>query len=164
MPTPVPFYRQVVEHPDFADRFAVHNRWIETEFDGVVEPWTDPAAEGAPDALPVRVGRQVLTLQVPGLAVLGERGDTIRRDAAALRSAATTTVSGNAVVAPMQGTIVQVAVREGQEVAEGDLVAVLEAMKMENPVLAHRAGVVAGLAVAVGDTVTRGTVICELAW
>jgi acetyl-CoA/propionyl-CoA/long-chain acyl-CoA carboxylase, biotin carboxylase, biotin carboxyl carrier protein len=58
---------------------------------------------------------------------------------------------------------VQVAVREGQEVAEGDLVAVLEAMKMENRVLAHRAGVVTGLAVAVGDTVTRGTVICELA-
>jgi acetyl-CoA/propionyl-CoA carboxylase biotin carboxyl carrier protein len=162
VPTPVPFYRQVVEHPDFTGRFAVHNRWIETEFDGVVEPWTDPAAEREPDALPVRVGRQVLTLRVPGLAALGERGEAIRREAAALRSDATPTVSGNAVAAPMQGTIVQVAVREGQEVAEGDLVAVLEAMKMENRVLAHRAGVVTGLAVAVGDTVGQFTAICEI--
>ncbi|OLT06623.1 acetyl-/propionyl-CoA carboxylase subunit alpha [Pseudonocardia sp. CNS-004] len=165
VPTPVPFYRHVVEHPDFVGagpRFAVHNRWIETGFNGVVEPWTDPAAQPVPDALTVRVGRQVLALRVPGLAVLGERGDAIRREAAALRSDATPTVSGNAVAAPMQGTIVQVAVREGQVVAAGDLVAVLEAMKMENRVLAHRAGVVTGLVVAVGDAVGQRTVLCEV--
>jgi acetyl-CoA/propionyl-CoA carboxylase biotin carboxyl carrier protein len=108
------------------------------------------------------VGRQVLALRVPGLAVLGERADAIRREAAALRSDATPTVPGNAVTAPMQGTIVQVAVQEGQEVAEGDVVAVLEAMKMENRVLAHRAGVVTDLAVAVGDSVGQFAVFCEI--
>ncbi|MBO0829248.1 MAG: biotin/lipoyl-binding protein [Streptosporangiales bacterium] len=165
VPTPVPFYRQVVEHPDFVgdgSRFAVHNQWIEAGFDGVVAPWADPAARPAPDALPVRVGRQVLTPRVPGLAVLGGRGQAIRREAAALGDDATPFVFGNAVTAPMQGTIVQVAVQEGQEVAEGDLVAVLEAMKMENRVLAHQAGVVTDLAVAVGDTVGQFAVFCEI--
>jgi acetyl-CoA/propionyl-CoA carboxylase biotin carboxyl carrier protein len=165
VPTPVPFYSQVVEHSDFVgdgSGFTVHNRWIETGFDGVVAPWTDAAGQPAPDELTVRVGRRVLTLRVPGLAVLGERAEVVRQEAAALRSDASPAVAGNAVTAPMQGTIVQVAVEEGQQVAEGDLVAVLEAMKMENRVLAHRAGVVTGLAVAVGDTVGHRTVVCEL--
>ncbi|WP_232668197.1 acetyl/propionyl/methylcrotonyl-CoA carboxylase subunit alpha [Pseudonocardia sp. TRM90224] len=160
VPTPLPLYRQVVEHPDFAgDRFAVHNRWIETDFDGEIEPWSGAAVS---DELTVRVGRQVLSLRVPGLAHLGERGDSIRREAAALRGDAATVVSGNAVAAPMQGTIVRVAVADGQQVAAGDVVAVLEAMKMENHVVAHHAGIVTGLAVAVGDTVAQGTVLCEL--
>jgi acetyl-CoA/propionyl-CoA carboxylase biotin carboxyl carrier protein len=169
VPTPVPFYRQVVEHPAFVGDgagFTVHNRWIETEFDGVVEPWIDPADPAdrpAPDELTVRVGRRVLTLRVPGLAALGDRAEAMRQEAAALRSDASPAVAGNAVTAPMQGTIVQVAVEEGQQVAEGDLVAVLEAMKMENRVVAHRAGVVTGLAVAVGDTVGQRAVLCELA-
>ena len=63
----------------------------------------------------------------------------------------------------MQGTIVEVAVADGDVVAEGDLVVVLEAMKMEQPLTAHRAGVVTGLALAVGAGVSAGTVICEIA-
>ncbi|MET0197347.1 MAG: DUF2118 domain-containing protein, partial [Rhodococcus fascians] len=70
--------------------------------------------------------------------------------------------SGDAVTAPMQGTVVKVAVEEGQEVAEGDLIAVLEAMKMENPVNAHKAGTVTGLAVQPGSAITQGTVLAEL--
>ena len=70
--------------------------------------------------------------------------------------------SGDAVTAPMQGTVVKVAVEEGQEVAEGDLIVVLEAMKMENPVTAHKAGVVTGLAVEAGAAITQGTVLAEL--
>jgi acetyl-CoA/propionyl-CoA carboxylase biotin carboxyl carrier protein len=70
--------------------------------------------------------------------------------------------SGDAVAAPMQGTIVKVAVEDGQTVAAGDLIVVLEAMKMENPVTAHKAGTVTGLAAAPGDPITQGTVICEL--
>ncbi|GAF49097.1 acyl-CoA carboxylase biotin carboxyl carrier protein subunit, partial [Rhodococcus wratislaviensis] len=70
--------------------------------------------------------------------------------------------SGDAVTAPMQGTVVKVAVEEGQQVAEGDLIAVLEAMKMENPVNAHKAGTVTGLAVEPGAAITQGTVLAEL--
>ena len=70
--------------------------------------------------------------------------------------------SGDAVTSPMQGTIVKVAVEEGQEVAEGDVIVVMEAMKMEQPLKAHKSGTVTGLDAEVGATVTNGAVICEL--
>jgi acetyl-CoA/propionyl-CoA carboxylase biotin carboxyl carrier protein len=71
-------------------------------------------------------------------------------------------VSGDAVTAPMQGTIVKIAVEDGQSVEAGDLIVVLEAMKMENPVTAHKAGTVTGLNVGQGETVTQGTPICDI--
>jgi acetyl-CoA/propionyl-CoA carboxylase biotin carboxyl carrier protein len=70
--------------------------------------------------------------------------------------------SGDAVTSPMQGTIVKIAVTEGQDVAEGDMIVVLEAMKMEQPLKAHKAGTVTGLAAEVGATVTQGEVLCEI--
>ena len=70
--------------------------------------------------------------------------------------------SGDAVTAPMQGTVVKVAVEEGQQVAVGDLVVVLEAMKMENPVTAHKDGTITGLAVEAGAAITQGTVLAEI--
>jgi acetyl-CoA/propionyl-CoA carboxylase biotin carboxyl carrier protein len=66
------------------------------------------------------------------------------------------------VAAPMQGTIVKIAVEDGQQVAAGELLVVLEAMKMENPVTAHKSGTVTGLSVRTGETVTQGSVLCEL--
>jgi acetyl-CoA/propionyl-CoA carboxylase biotin carboxyl carrier protein len=140
----------------------VHNRWVEADFDGRIDPWSDPGQQLHPDELTVRVGRRVLALRIPGLAELGDRAAGVREKAAALRSDAAPAVAGTAVTAPMQGTIVQVAVEEGQQVEEGDLVAVLEAMKMENRVTAHRAGVVTGLAVAPGDAIGQRTVLCEI--
>ena len=71
-------------------------------------------------------------------------------------------MSGDAVTAPMQGTIVKVAVADGDQVAAGDLIVVLEAMKMENPVTAHRDGTVTGLAAVAGSSVSQGTVLCEI--
>ena len=163
VPTPVPLYRRIVGHPDFAAEdgaFAVHNRWLEGEGAALVEAGTDPAPAG--DRLTVRVGRRLMTVEAPGLAGLGERAEAIRRESAALRRTETARVAGPAVTAPMQGTIVHVAVEDGQAVAEGDLVAVLEAMKMENRVLAHRAGTVRNVAVAPGETVGPRTVLCEI--
>ena len=70
--------------------------------------------------------------------------------------------SGDAVTSPMQGTVVKVVVEEGQQVTEGETVVVIEAMKMEQPLKAHKAGTVTGLNAEVGATVTNGAVICEL--
>jgi acetyl-CoA/propionyl-CoA carboxylase biotin carboxyl carrier protein len=71
-------------------------------------------------------------------------------------------VSGDAVIAPMQGTVVKVAVSDGDRVDTGDLIVVVEAMKMENPVTAHQAGIVTQLTMQVGTPVTHGTVICTI--
>ena len=71
-------------------------------------------------------------------------------------------MSGDAVTAPMQGTIVKIAVEDGQQIEAGELVVVLEAMKMENPVTAHKSGTVSALAVGQGDAVTQGTVLLEI--
>lgn len=159
VPTPVPLYRQVVDNPDFVgdDRsFAVHNRWIEEHFDGIVVN-----AEQAGELLTVRIGRRQMSVPVPGLASLGERAATIRHDSAALRHHEGDT-AGAAVIAPMQGTIVQVFVEDGQAVAKGDVIAVLEAMKMENRVQAHRDGVVQSLTASAGEAITSQTVLCEI--
>ena len=79
-----------------------------------------------------------------------------------MRRAATAKPGGTTLTSPMQGTIVKVAVSEGALVAEGDLVVVLEAMKMEQPLLAHRAGTVTALSAGVGSSVSAGTAICEI--
>ena len=159
VPTPLAAYGLMVRHPDFAtEPFRVHNRWVEQDFEGVAED--DNAVE--PGSVAVRVGRRVMPVRVPGLAQLGDRAATIRAEAAALRTHAGTADHGPDVVAPMQGTIVAIAVKDGDTVEIGDLVAVCEAMKMENPVRAHRAGVVEGLAVGVGDSVAHHTVLCSI--
>ncbi len=73
-----------------------------------------------------------------------------------------TAAGGDALTAPMQGTIVKVAVEDGQHVDEGELVVVIEAMKMEQPMNAHKAGTVSSLSAEVGATVASGTVLCEI--
>jgi acetyl-CoA/propionyl-CoA carboxylase biotin carboxyl carrier protein len=171
MATVLPFHRAVVRDPAFVGDehgFTVHTRWIETEFDNTIPPFE--GAAGQPDELPrqtvvVEVGGRRLEVSLPGdLAVGGGGGGAAAkakpRSRAGGKSAAA--VSGDAVAAPMQGTIVKVAVTDGQQVAAGDLVVVLEAMKMENPVTAHKAGTVTGLAVAPGDAVTQGSVLLEV--
>ena len=160
VPTPLAAYGLIVRHPDFAaEPFRVHNRWVEQDFEGA------DAGGGValdPGAVLVRVGRRVMPVRVPGLAQLGDRSETIRAEAAALRTDVGTADHGPDVLAPMQGTIVALAVKDGDAIEVGDLVAVCEAMKMENPVRAHRAGVVAGLSVSVGDTVTHHALICSI--
>ncbi len=161
--TVVPFHRLVVRDPAFtsgADRFAVHTRWIETDFDNPLAAADDvlPLGDGE---LTVEVGGRPMTVRVPGLASLGAAGEPIRAHAyQAARGA--TVATGDVVTSPMQGTIVEVLVTEGQALVEGDVVVVLEAMKMENAVVAHKAGTVTGLAVVAGDGVRQGAPICEL--
>jgi len=171
MATVLPFHRVIVRDPAYVGdgkSFTVHTRWIETEFDNTIEPFsavTDELPE--PDerrSVVVEVGGRRLEVSLPGGLSVGaaaapKAAGAKPRKRAGGKAAA---VSGDAVAAPMQGTIVKIAVEDGQTVAAGDLIVVLEAMKMENPVTAHKAGTVTGLAVSTGETVTQGSVLCEL--
>jgi acetyl-CoA/propionyl-CoA carboxylase, biotin carboxylase, biotin carboxyl carrier protein len=168
MATALPFHRAVVRDPAFTSApFTVHTRWIETEWAGGVEPFTGAAA--TPEAaerttVVVEVGGKRLEVSLPaGLGTTGSASaapkPAPRRGGGAKHVAA---ASGDALTSPMQGTIVKIAVSDGDTVAEGDLVVVLEAMKMEQPLAAHRSGVVSGLTAAVGEVVTPGAVICQI--
>ncbi|MFI9721644.1 acetyl/propionyl/methylcrotonyl-CoA carboxylase subunit alpha [Streptomyces sp. NPDC052396] len=171
MATAIPFHRAVVADPDFtADPFRVHTRWIETEFNNTIEPFAGAAAE-EDEELP---GRETVVVEVGGkrleVSLPSSLGMTIARTAAAggakpkRRAAkkAGAAASGDSLTSPMQGTIVKVAVEEGQQVAAGDLIVVLEAMKMEQPINAHRAGTIKGITAEVGGSVSSGAVICEI--
>jgi len=170
MATVLPFDRAVVRDPAFAPAdpaqpFAVHNRWIETEWHNTVEPFTGAVAaaeEESRERVTVEVGGRRVEVVLPASLGAGrpaaKKGGGPRRLGAGSSAAA----GGNGLTAPMQGTIVKVAVEDGAMVETGDLVLVLEAMKMENPVTAHHAGTVSGLSAAVGDVVTAGTVLATI--
>ncbi|XVX19362.1 acetyl/propionyl/methylcrotonyl-CoA carboxylase subunit alpha [Actinomycetota bacterium] len=174
MPTVAPFHRVVIEDPAFApegdEPFTVHTRWIETEFDNQIEPFGGaadaPEEQGERQRVVVEVGGKRLEVVLPaGLALGGGGGGAGAKKKAPKRSGggkAGGGASGDSLAAPMQGTIVKIAVEEGQEVAEGELVVVLEAMKMEQPINAHKAGVITGLSAEVGATVANGAVLCEI--
>jgi acetyl-CoA/propionyl-CoA carboxylase, biotin carboxylase, biotin carboxyl carrier protein len=172
MATVLPFHRLVVEDPAFAatseDGFRVHTRWIETEWDNTVPPFEggeDAAEEAEPrHTVVVEVGGRRLEVSLPGDLALGGGGGATAKSAPRKRGGGKggSKASGDAVTAPMQGTIIKVAVSDGDTVSAGDLVVVLEAMKMENPVTAHKDGTVTGLSAETGSSVSQGTVLCEL--
>jgi acetyl-CoA/propionyl-CoA carboxylase, biotin carboxylase, biotin carboxyl carrier protein len=179
MATALPFHRAVVRDPAFtAAPFTVHTRWIETEWTGGVPAYqgtAGPAEPAARETVVVEVGGKRLEVTLPaGLAGtgpgpagagrgLGRPGGGAARPRRRAARGSATPAGGDALVAPMQGTIVKVAVADGDRVAEGDPVVVIEAMKMEQPLPAHKAGVVTGLAAKVGDVTTPGGVICTIA-
>ncbi|MER5677954.1 MULTISPECIES: acetyl/propionyl/methylcrotonyl-CoA carboxylase subunit alpha [Streptomyces] len=171
MATAIPFHRAVVADPAFtADPFRVHTRWIETEFVNEIKPFTVPADQDADEesgreTVVVEVGGKRLEVSLPSslgmsLARTGLAAGAKPKRRAAKKSGSAAT--GDTLASPMQGTIVKIAVEEGQEVKEGDLVVVLEAMKMEQPLNAHRSGTVKGLSAEVGTSVSSGAAICEI--
>ncbi|MHA4852962.1 acetyl/propionyl/methylcrotonyl-CoA carboxylase subunit alpha [Rhodococcus sp. WAY2] len=174
--TVIPFHRAIVSDPAFigdGTGFDVYTKWIETEWNNQIEPFTGGQPVDEDDSLPrqnvvVEVGGRRVEVSLPGQFSLGApttggNGAVRKKPKARTRGGAGGgAASGDAVTAPMQGTVVKVAVEEGQQVAEGDLIAVLEAMKMENPVNAHKAGIVTGLTVEPGAAITQGTVLAEL--
>lgn len=170
MATVLPFHRLVVSDPAFIgddEGFAVHTRWIETEWENTVEPFGVEAVDGEEptprQTVVVEVGGRRLEVSLPGDLAIGGGGAAAKKPKSRKRSGGGAAASGISVVAPMQGTVVKVAVEEGQQVLAGELIAVLEAMKMENPVTAHKDGTITGLSVEPGAAVTQGTVLCELA-
>jgi acetyl-CoA/propionyl-CoA carboxylase biotin carboxyl carrier protein len=172
--TTLPFLRAVLDEPDFTAAgpggFAVHTRWITEDY----RPRASAAASagsgsggGEADGLvAVPVGGRWLQVRVPGLAgpsVSSGDGPLARaREQAQRRQERAAEAGDGQVTAPMQGTVVLVAVTEGEEVTEGQLLAVVEAMKMENPLRAAHDGRVEQLAAVVGQTVTQGTVLCQV--
>ncbi|HEY0217660.1 MAG TPA: biotin carboxylase N-terminal domain-containing protein [Cellulomonas sp.] len=183
IPTVVPFHRAVLDEPAFVpadptEPFTIHTRLIETEFADRLPTLTGGSAPASPEAdapddapalerVVVEVGGKrlevvlpaALALRAAGRARAGARRPAPRRTAG---RPGQTAPSGTSLTSPMQGTIVKVAVDEGAQVAEGDLIVVLEAMKMEQPLVAHRAGTVSTLTAGVGATVSAGAVICEI--
>ena len=172
MPTVIPFHQAVVVDEAFApadpdQEFGVYTRWIETEFDNTIAPWDGEAgsAESAErESVTVEVGGKRVEVVLP--ASLGAAAATTagggRKKRASRRSGGAAVVGGDALVSPMQGTVVKVVAEEGAQVTEGDTVVVIEAMKMEQPLSAHKAGAVSGLKVAPGETVGNGAIICEI--
>ena len=171
MPTVIPFHSAVLNEPAFTaseGTFGVHTRWIETEFTNTIAPYTGvlgEAEEAERATVVVEVnGRRVevrlpATLGTAPVASAKTAKRPTRRDRGGAKAAAP---SSNALTSPMQGTIVKIAVAEGDEISEGDLIVVLEAMKMEQPINAHRAGVVRGLTAVAGETVSSGATLCEI--
>jgi acetyl-CoA/propionyl-CoA carboxylase, biotin carboxylase, biotin carboxyl carrier protein len=177
MPTVIPFHRAVVDDPAYVGAsnpsgtgsFEVYTTWIETDFDNRIPPYAGDTAETDEPAerhtVVVEVGGRRLEVSLPGDVGAGvSSGSAVgaRKPKRSSGKKAGAAAGGDAVTSPMQGTIVKVAVTDGQEVAEGDVIVVLEAMKMEQPLKAHKPGTVTGLQAEVGVTVTNGAVICEL--
>ena len=172
MPTVIPFHRVVLEDPAFVpaegEDFKVHTRWIETEFNNTI-----PMYAGAPGSVDSDEDeRTTVVVEVNGkrmevsLPEMGGATKPAAKPASKSRksrsSRASAKAGGDELTSPMQGTIVKVAVSDGDTVAEGDLVLVLEAMKMEQPITAHKAGKVSGLSAKPGDTVTSGAVLATI--
>jgi acetyl-/propionyl-coenzyme A carboxylase alpha chain len=172
MPTVIPFHRVVLDDPAFAPaeggEFKVHTRWIETEFNNTI-----PMYSGAPGSVDsdederttvvVEVNGKRMEVSLPDLgggAKPAAKPPAKTRKSRSARSAAKG--GGDELTSPMQGTIVKVAASDGDTVAEGDLILVLEAMKMEQPITAHKAGKVSGLSAKAGDTVTSGAVLATI--
>ncbi|MFE4716739.1 acetyl/propionyl/methylcrotonyl-CoA carboxylase subunit alpha [Streptomyces sp. NPDC056728] len=171
MATAIPFHRAVVVDPAFtSDPFTIHTRWIETEFVNEIKPFaatpdTDTDEEAGRETVVVEVGGKRLEVSLPvslgmSLARTGLAAGAKPKRRAAKKSGPA--ASGDTLASPMQGTIVKIAVEEGQEVKEGDLVVVLEAMKMEQPLNAHRTGTIKGLNTEIGASITSGATICEI--
>ncbi len=177
--TVLPFHRHIVENPAFigdGEKFDVYTKWIENDWDNPIEPYTGGQPiedeEELRQKVVVEVGGRRLEVSLPGqfsvgagVAAGGSNGAGAVRKKPKPRkrgAGAGAAASGDSVTAPMQGTVVKVAVTEGQSVEAGDLIVVLEAMKMENPVNAHKSGVVTGLAIEAGAAITQGTVLAEI--
>jgi acetyl-CoA/propionyl-CoA carboxylase biotin carboxyl carrier protein len=173
VPTVIPLHRAVVTDPAFAPEladppgsFAVHTQWLETEFVNGIPPFTGTATNGGDresdrETITVELDGKRLEVSLPLSLRAGtpsSNGKPRRRRAGPTRGPAT----DDALLSPMQGTVIKVAVEEGQAINEGDQIVVLEAMKMEEQVTAHRSGTVHGLAAAVGSAISAGTTICTI--
>ena len=175
MPTVIPFHRDVLDVPaynalpteDGEGSFDVYTTWIETDYDNQLEPYggTSESAEPAErERVVVEVGGKRVEVVLPGgLGAAAPAAGGAKKPKRKAGGGGAAAVSGDSLTSPMQGTVVKIAVEEGQQVAEGDQVVVIEAMKMEQPITAHKSGTLTGLKAELGATVGAGEVIAEIA-
>ena len=157
--TALPFHRAIVNDPNFTKEFKVYTSYIENEFDNQIEPFS--FKQGVADS---KAASQKIIAEVDGhrFEVLLHTPEPIQKRHR-VKSNAVGKIAGDALESPMQGTVVKIAKANGDRVAVGDLIVVLEAMKMEQPLIAHKAGTIAQLHVSVGQSVASGTTLCVIA-
>ena len=156
--TALPFHRAIVQDPAFTETFKVYTSYIENEFTNEI-----PAFESVVVEIQTKVAAEKLVAEVNGkrFEILVHTPEPVVKRHRAKQSSVTGS-TGTGLASPMQGTVVKIAVEEGQSVEAGDLVFVLEAMKMEQPLSAHKSGVITNLKAVIGETVASGTVLCDI--
>lgn len=170
LPTVLPFHRAIVNDPAFAPAdgapFSIYTRWIETEFENTIEPWSgtgeEAAAPQARHSVVVEVDGRRIEVTLPTRLLPGSAEHTAGPAPRRRAGHAVDTSTGDSVKAPMQATIVKLAVAEGDKVVKGDLIVVLEAMKMEQPITAHRDGTIGAVNASVGATVSSGHLLMSI--
>ena len=169
LPTVLPFHRKIVRDPAFTSSpFTIYTRWIETDFVNDIEPWSgereyDTVGTSSRHKVVVEVEGKRVSVSLP--AKLLPASGSLANVAAPKRraSGAVSSATGDSVKAPMQATVVKLAVKDGDKVVKGDLLLVLEAMKMEQPIAAHKDGTINGVSATVGGTVSSGHVLLNIA-
>jgi acetyl-CoA/propionyl-CoA carboxylase biotin carboxyl carrier protein len=156
--TALPFHRAILEDPAYTENFKVYTSYIENEFKNEI-----PAFELVASDIQTKVAAEKLVAEVNGkrFEILVHAPEPVVKRHRAKQSSVAGS-SGTGLASPMQGTVVKIAVEEGQSVEAGDLVIVLEAMKMEQPLNAHKSGVIKNLKAVIGETVASGTVLCDI--
>ena len=156
--TAIPFHRAILEDPAYTKEFKIYTSYIENEFKNEI-----PAFVATVAPVTTRVAAEHLVAEVNGKRFevkLHTPEPVVKRHRA--KAATVGGASGTGLTSPMQGTVVKIAVEDGQSVEIGDLVIVLEAMKMEQPLTAHKAGKITNLKAVIGETVSSGTVLCDI--
>ena len=156
--TAIPFHRAIVEDPAYTENFKIYTSYIENEFKNDIPAFESSAAE-----IQTHVAAEKLVAEVNGkrFEILVHAPEPVVKRHRAKQSSGGGS-SGTGLSSPMQGTVVKIAVEEGQSVEAGDLIIVLEAMKMEQPLNAHKSGVIKNLKAVIGETVASGTVLCDI--
>jgi acetyl-CoA/propionyl-CoA carboxylase biotin carboxyl carrier protein len=156
--TAIPFHRAIMDDPAFTENFSIYTSYIENEFKNDIPPF----AQSTPGSQTHAAAEHLVT-EVNGkrFEIFFHAPEPVHKRHRA-KEGASGASTGTAITSPMQGTVVKIAVEEGQKVVAGELIVVLEAMKMEQPLTAHRDGVIANLSAIIGETVSSGSTLCDI--
>ena len=156
--TALPFHRAIMEDPAFTEKFSIYTSYIENEFKNEIPPFVHSVSESQTHAAPEHL---VTEINGKRFEIFVHAPEPVHKRHRA-KQGASGAATGTSVTSPMQGTVVKIAVEEGQKVEVGELIVVLEAMKMEQPLVAHRVGVISNLRAVIGETVSSGSTLCDI--